>query len=237
MVRILKYILTELTWCFRKTELPQFLFSQNEALTPAAQNGDEPKHLPKLHCFSTVSRKRCWFHQHLLLLFPFSLLVCHRHHLEGEISNVNMLVEPARMGISHGFSVVFSPFQKKHIKYGYVWLASRSHFPHPTRWSHDRLSGNHRWNVTGNPLEFTPESPMDCYLYDLIYVYNVGICCNSKGGYVILSLSHNQAGFWGKHTAKTTARLQHSTNNIDFSAEWLNGSWKLSNILNINTRK
>ena len=94
-----------------------------------------------------------------------------RWHLECFwVTGINMLVKPARMGISHGFSVVFSPFQKNGL-YGYVWLASRSHFPHPTQWSHDRLScGNPNFAIgylLWTPLK-TPESPMDCYLYDLI---------------------------------------------------------------------
>lgn len=113
-----------------------------------------------------------------------------RHHfwwnLECEWNTgINMLVEAARMGISHGF-LWFYPHSKK--SYGYVWLASRSHFPHPTQWSHDRLScGNPSFAigyVLWTPLN-TPESPMDCYLY----VYNFGISCNSKGRYVIVSLS------------------------------------------------
>lgn len=117
MVRILKSILTELTWCFRKTELPQFLFSQNEALTPAAQNGDEPKHLPKL-LFDLVP-DCCWLHQHLLLLFPFSLLKSSSPFGWWNLQCfwVGWTSKNLRMGISHGFSVVFSPFQKKN-----VWL-------------------------------------------------------------------------------------------------------------------
>ena len=156
MFRILKYILTELTWCFRKTELPPFLFSQIEALTPAAQNGDEPKHLPKLHCltffpivvgciniYCFCSHSRCWFV--IVTIWKVKSRMC--FHAGWSSKN----------GDFPWFSVVFSPFQKNK-----VWLcmacfqvtlpASDTMKPWPPQWQTTLVLP---WIFTMNSSKYT----------------------------------------------------------------------------------